>query len=147
MDCRSMEFRPILNIYLMCQFFGFFFKKTLLQVFVVSILMSEVIKNQILPPQPLLQENSYTRLLFHQQFFCPSARHYDISARTKTSSLNCHQPCLRRIKTPQLPPCDVPQKCHFYPQQVTPQLTVSMSFQGEGAEGGKGERRWQQPLT
>lgn len=105
----------------------------------VSILLSELIKDQILHPQPLLQENSYMRLLFHQQIFCPSARHYDISARTKTSSLNCHQPCLRRIKTPQLPPCDVSQKCHFYLQQVTPQLTVSMSFQGEGAEGGKGE--------
>lgn len=106
--------------------------------------MAELIKDQTLPPQTLLQEN-YTTLLFHQQFFCPSARRYDISARTKTSSLNCHQPRLRRIKTSQLPPCDVSQKCHFYPQQVTPQLTVFMSFQEEGAEGGKGERRWQQP--
>lgn len=34
----------------------------------VSILMAELIKDQILPPQPLLQENSYTMLLFHQQF-------------------------------------------------------------------------------
>lgn len=109
--------------------------------------MSGLIKEQILPPQPLLQENSCTRLFFHQQFFCPSAWHYDISARTKTSSLNCHQPRPRRIKTPQLPPCDVSQKCHLYPQQVMPQLTVSMSLQGEGAEGGKGERRRQQPLT
>ena len=100
----------------------------------------------MLPPQPLLQENSYTKLLFHQKLFCPSARRCDTSAHTKTSSLNCHQPCLRRIKTSQLPPCDVPQKCHFYPQQVTPQLTVFMSFQEEGAEGGKGERR-QQPLA
>lgn len=34
----------------------------------VSILMDELIKDQILPPQPLLQENSYTTMLFHQQF-------------------------------------------------------------------------------
>lgn len=99
--------------------------------------MSELIKDQILHPQPLLQESSYMRLLFHQQFFSPPAWHYDISARTETSSLNCHQSCLGWIKTPQLPPCDVSQKCHFYLQQVMPQLTVSMSFQGEGAEGGK----------
>ena len=109
--------------------------------------MAELIKDQILPPQQLLQENSYTMLLFHQQFFCPSARRYDISARTKTSSLNCHQPCLRWIKTSQLPPGDVSQKCHFYPRQVMPQLTVFMSFQEEGAEGGKRERRRRQPLA
>lgn len=45
--------------------------------------MAALIEDQILLPQPLLQESSYITPLFHQQFFCPSARRYDISAHTK----------------------------------------------------------------
>lgn len=94
--------------------------------------MAELTKNQILPPKPLLQQNSCTRLFLHWQFFCPSA----ISAQTQTS-LNCHQSCLRWIKTSQPPLCDVPEKCHFYRLQVTHQLTAFLSLQAEGAEGGR----------
>lgn len=105
----------------------------------VSILMAELITDQVLPPKPHLQENSHTRPCFHWQFFCPSASCCDISARPKTSSLNCHQPCLRWIKTSWLPLRDVPQKCHFYSRQVTHQLPVFLSLQEEGAEGGDGK--------
>lgn len=102
------------------------------QAFGFSILMAELTKNQILPPKPLLQQNSCTRLFLHWQFFCPSA----ISAQTQTP-LNCHQSCLRWIKTSQPPLCDVPEKCHFYRLQVTHQLTAFLSLQAEGAEGGR----------